>query len=124
MLDITTSEGGAYVDRFVDIVEVGPGPAVIRVFEDARLPGGFLVYVVCFSADRLYVIDPTVNEVVDVLATRRGPHDLLFDAQAGIALLVNFLESTVSVIDVDPDSRAYHSTLTTLGWPRRPRSND
>lgn len=124
VLDTTRDERGEYADRFIDVIEVGPGPSIVRVYENPALPAGYLVYVVSFNADRVFVIDPSTDEVVDIIATRRGPHDLVFDPVARVAYLANFLESTVSIIDVDPESTSYHRILTTLGRPRRPRTND
>ena len=124
VLDLSPDEDGHPADEFVAMVEVGASPSIVQVFADPRLPMGYLVYVVCFGEDRIYVIDPSIDEVVDIISTRRGPHALTFDSERGLAYLVNFLESTLSVIDVDPESPTYHSILTTLGRPRRPRTND
>jgi hypothetical protein len=119
-----TEDGRDYEYQFLDVIEVGEGPAIIESLSDERFPAGFLLYVVCFDADRIYVIDPSIDEVVDIVATRRGPHDLVFDPASGVGYLANFLESTLSILDVDPESPRYHSILTTLGQPRRPRTND
>lgn len=129
VLDISVDENGDYVDEFIDVVEIGNGPSIIRIHEDESSADGFLIYVVCFEEDRIFVVDPAVNEVIDVITTRRGPHDLVFDDRRGIAYLVNFLESTISVLDMRPDeagddTSTHHTILTTLGMPRRPRSND
>ena len=124
VLDVSRDEAGDYLDRFLAVVEIGNGPSIVRVLEDSRFPAGYMIYVVCFSEDRVFVIDPATNVVVDIIATRRGPHDLVFDPRTGVGYLANFLESTVSVLDVNPESQRFHTILTTLGTPRRPRTND
>ncbi len=124
VLDITHDEWGNYSDRFVDVIEIGEGPSIVRVYEDPRFDEGYLVYAVCFEEDRIFIIDPAINEVIRVITTRRGPYDLTFDAELQVGYLVNFLESTISVIDLNPDSNRFHTILTTLGRPKRPRTND
>lgn len=124
LLVLDLSEGVDPDDRFIAVVEIGAQPSLVRVYADDNYALGYVVYVMCFADDQIFVVDPSINEVVDVIATRRGPHDLAFDPHTGVAYLANFLESTVSVIDVDPQSSRYHTILTTLGKPRRPRSND
>lgn len=124
VLDLSKDESGAYNDRFLAVVEIGNGPSVVRVYEDSRFAAGYMVYVMCYSEDRIFVVDPSVNSVVDIITTRRGPHDIVFDPDMRVAYLANFLESTVSVLDVDPESPSFHTILTTLGVPRRPRTND
>jgi YVTN family beta-propeller protein len=124
VLDITHDDWDNYEDRFTDIIEIGQGASIVRIYADPSFPDGYLVYAVCFDEDRIFVIDPSVNEVVRVITTRRGPYDLVFDPTHKVGYLVNFLESTISVIDVDPESPRFHTILTTLGRPKRPRSND
>lgn len=124
VLDTSLDDDDDYTDRFVEAIEIGAGPSVVRTFADDSHPLGYLVYAVCFAEDRIFVIDPAVNEVVDIILTRRGPHDLTFDPERKVAYLANFLESTVSIIDIDPTSGRFHEILTTLGRPRRPRTND
>lgn len=124
LLVVALADGLDASERFIAVVEIGAQPSLVRVYEDAGYALGYVVYVMCFADDQIFVVDPSINEVVDVIPTRRGPHDLAFDPRAGVGYLANFLESTVSVIDVDPESSRYHTILTTLGKPRRPRSND
>jgi hypothetical protein len=124
LLVLDLAQGVDAEDRFIAVIEIGGQPSLVRIYEDGHSPLGYMVYVMCFADDQIFVVDPSINEVVDVIATRRGPHDLAFDTHTGVAYLANFLESTVSIIDVDPESSRYHTILTTLGKPRRPRSND
>lgn len=124
VLDIAHDDYGNYVDRFVDVVEIGSGPSIVRIHSDPSYSEGYVIYAVCFEEDRIFVIDPAVNEAFSVITTRRGPHELIFDSELKVGYLVNFLESTVSVLDVDPGSPTYHQILTTLGRPKRPRTND
>jgi hypothetical protein len=124
VVDLTAGSDVDPSERFVAVIEIGGQPSLVRVYEEASAVLGYMVYVMCFSDDQIYVVDPSINEVVDVISTRRGPHDLVFDQANGVGYLANFLESTVSVVDVDPESPRYHTILTTLGKPRRPRSND
>jgi YVTN family beta-propeller protein len=124
VLDITHDEYGNYADRFLHAIEIGAGPSIIKVYADPDFAEGYLVYVVCFDEDRIFVIDPAINEVTDVITTHRGPYELVFDPETRVGYLVHFLESTISVLDVDPRSPRFHTILTSLGRPKRPRTND
>jgi hypothetical protein len=111
--------------ELVGVIPIGAEPSLIEVVADDEAPGGHGVYVACFDDARVYAIDPVARDIEDVIDAGQGPHDLHYDSTRQVLYVVNFLESTVSVVDVNraqPDT--LHSVLTTLGTPRRPRSND
>jgi hypothetical protein len=119
-----TNESDDPSDRIVAVVEIGRQPSIVRILQDDRFESGYLIYVVCFADNEVVIVDPSSNDLVPGFGTRSGPHDLTFDMHRHVGYLANFLESTVSIIDVDPDSSTFNTILTTLGKPRRPRSND
>jgi DNA-binding beta-propeller fold protein YncE len=61
---------------------------------------------------------------VDVILTGNGPHVFVTDPARGRGYLVNFIESTVSVVDLDPASTTFNEVRATLGIPEKVRSND
>jgi DNA-binding beta-propeller fold protein YncE len=120
-LDTTPNAVGTPADDFIDAVEVEEGPAVLAVGP----PGGpeparGLVYVSCFRARKVFVIDPVLREIVDVILTGEGPHTMVFDPVRPLAYLAQFTESTIAVLDVDRTSPTFHQRLLTIGIPDPP----
>lgn len=113
---------GRRQDYIYNIVEVGRGPSVLRVhsFED----GTYLVYVVCFEANQIFVLDPDLETVIDVIQTGKGPHSLVFDPIRKLAYIAHFTESTIGVINMDPKSPSFHRLIFTLGIPKEPKMHD
>jgi DNA-binding beta-propeller fold protein YncE len=62
--------------------------------------------------------------VVDVLVTGMGPHTIVPDPARGRAYLLNFGESTVWVVDLNPRSVHFGRSLLSIGTPERPTTND
>lgn len=95
-------------------------PAVPTVTDAIALPAGpsraaavwlpalgrTYVYTASYDARWIYVVDPSEHRVVDQIATNRGPHNMVHDAREGLLYVVDFLDSTVEVIDVCPTARA------------------
>ncbi len=117
VLDTAVDDSGRPADEFVAAIEVAAGPAVVSVD-----PTSGLVYVVCFRAGQIFVVDPFLLSVVDILLTGIGPHLLAFDPTRPVAYLAQFTESTIAVLDVDPASETFHEFLLTIGIPDPPGS--
>ncbi|MFH1436556.1 MAG: hypothetical protein ABIJ56_12665, partial [Pseudomonadota bacterium] len=112
--DTTIDEGGWPENEVIDVVPLDQGPSLVDVWQ----PEGwdrYYVYATCYNADRLYVIDPILRAKIATIATGDGPHTFVSDRTRNYGYLVNFIESTISVIDIDPESPMFNQIKATLG---------
>ena len=122
VFDSTPRADGSPASTLLATIELGTGPSRLAV---QPLPdGGYLVLAVCFNAEQLFVVDPALLAVVQVLPTGVGPHVVVPDPDAHRAYLANFGESTVWVVDYDPRSSYYGQSVLSIGMPEIPSSND
>jgi len=99
----------------VRFVVLGSRPGQVRVFPTG--PGGLeLAYVVCYGDDAVWVVDPVSYQVVDKFSVGAGPYDMVFmsgdDFRRGY--ISNFLDHTISVVDLDPASPYYHQQIAEI----------
>jgi YVTN family beta-propeller protein len=122
VIDTALREDGGFNGQVLGTIELGSGPSKIAVqpLDDGR----YLVLAVCFNAEELFVVDPDLRAVVDVLVTGMGPHTIVPDPARGRAYLLNFGESTVWVVDLNPRSVHFGRSLLSIGTPERPTTND
>lgn len=123
IIDTSLDSYGWPRNRVVGVVELDTGPSLVTAWN----PPGWdteWVYATCYNADRVYVIDPVLRRPVDAILTGNGPHVLVTDETRLQGYLVNFIESTISVIDLDPSSSTFNDVRATLGIPEKLRSND
>jgi YVTN family beta-propeller protein len=99
-------------------------------FLDMHNPGGAgtQLYVTCFESGQLYVVDPYVPRVVNVIEVGRGPAGLAFgptptEAAAGVATdkttrayVVGFGDNNISVVDLDPASATRYHVIQRIGF--------
>lgn len=120
LLDIDTSPGGptAAEPRNVvrQIIEVCADPSLLTVREE---PGPTRIYVTCFAAGQVYVVDPNLGDVVDVVDVGRGPNGFtLVPGRPLRGVVANFAENNLSVIDLEPGSPTENVVLFKIGYPR------
>ena len=122
--DVTPPSGGGWpTNEVVGAVALDQGPSLVKVWE----PEGYdtvYVYATCYNADRVYVIDSFLRAKVDTIATGDGPHVMVTDPFRNLGYIVNFIESTISVVDLDPSSPLFNRIRGTLGKPKQVRKND
>lgn len=119
LVEIDTSmEDGAPRNRPTRSVEVCPEPSIVRLEPRSDRT---LLWVVCFATSQIFVVDGDLMQVEAVIATGRGPNDLVFAPIAGPgrghAYLANFGENTIGVIDLDPTSPTYRFLVRRIGLP-------
>lgn len=99
-------------NQLVDQIEVCAQPSLLRVRESAA---GTRVYVVCFAAGQVWVVDPGAARVVDVIDTGRGPNAIAIrETPTPRAYVANFVDATISVIDLAPGPTE-HDVLMQIG---------
>ena len=86
-----------------------------------------MAYVTCWATGQVFVVDLERGNVVSVIASGNGPHDIIFapnhpwipDHLRLKAYVTNFAENSISVIDLDPDSPTWHKVVGKIGWPEK-----
>lgn len=80
---------------------------------------GERVYVTCFQSGELYVINPSGQaEVEDILTVGRGPYAVSASPTNKQLYISNFLEDTISVVDVNPSSPYRNRVVLRIGVPQ------
>jgi YVTN family beta-propeller protein len=80
---------------------------------------GERVYVTCFQDGQLYVVDPRgLGSVEDIITVGRGPYSVVTAPSRKKVYVTNFLEDTVAVVDVAPDSPYRNRVVLRVGHPR------
>ncbi len=78
--------------------------------------GGERAYVSCFSEGELYVIDPRGRGTVEaVTVVGRGPFGLALAPSKHLLFISNFLDNSLAVIDLDPDSPMLNRVILRIG---------
>jgi DNA-binding beta-propeller fold protein YncE len=121
--DTSPAANGWPANKVVGVVPLDQGPSLVKVWRPEGDDRTY-VYATCYNADRVYVVDPFQRMKIDTIATGDGPHVFVTDPSRNLGYLVNFIESTVSVIDIDPDSEFFNRIRATLGKPKQVRRND
>ncbi|MBI5499429.1 MAG: hypothetical protein HY907_04245 [Deltaproteobacteria bacterium] len=122
VLDTTLREDGSVDGSTLATLDLGGGPSRLVMLPLAD--GEYVVLVVCFDAEEVFVIDPDLLAVVDVFRTGMGPHAIVPDPARGRAYLGNFGESTVWVLDFTPGGADFARTVLEIGTPEPPTSHE
>jgi hypothetical protein len=103
-------------NRAVAVVETCAGATEMVMHDAGRGPR---LYVVCFEAGQIYVLDPSPLSVVSVINVGRGPTTLVFsptDPTRGYVL--GFSDNNISVIDLAPTSATENRVIQRIGFPQ------
>ena len=114
LLDTAPDQEGVRANRFLDAVDVGRSPTAIAVAPTG--PGGReWLYVVCFRAEELWVLDAATLEIQDIIPLPGGPFDLeIVDApdrgriRAYVAM---FEQDAIAVVELDRTSPFFHQPV-------------
>ncbi len=80
---------------------------------------GERVYVTCFQDGQLYIVDPRGDaHVEDIITVGRGPYAVAASASRRKLYVTNFLEDTIAVVDIAPDSPRRNRVVLRIGEPR------
>ncbi len=83
---------------------------------------GERVYITCFQDGQLYVIDPRTNvQVEDIVLVGRGPYSVAAAPTRKKLFVTNFLEDTLAVIDITPNTPTRNRVVLRIGIPRNLR---
>ena len=84
------------------------------------------LYVVCFVANQVMVVDADTPQVLDTILLGRGPNDIVFDERDGFTprrrlYVSDFADWTISMIDLDPGSPTENRVVARIGLPVPPQ---
>jgi DNA-binding beta-propeller fold protein YncE len=101
-----------------DEVEVCGGPTFLYMHSPTHSDNDQQMFVTCFEAGEVYVIDPYVMRLATIIEVGRGPAGLSFSNGApNRAYVVGFGANNVSVIDLDPGSPTQYHVIERIGFP-------
>lgn len=116
VVDISEDASGSAQNRVIAKIPLSSGPGDLTVVpgDDGR----DRVYVSCFNADRVEVVDPQRGQVVDSIRTGDGPFGMAWvnNPDFGINRLyvAHFNADSVGVIELDPTSPYYHTEVAEI----------
>jgi hypothetical protein len=109
--------GGVPGNVATDIVETCAAPTFLQSFGEGAAKR---LFVTCFEAGQIYVVDPSLPGVVALIDAGRGPAGLVFPTPTAMparAYVVGFGHNNVSVIDLEPGSSTQYHVIHKLGFP-------
>jgi DNA-binding beta-propeller fold protein YncE len=115
-LDRTPDAQGHPINQSLGVVEVCAGGTEMKWGNGGRGPR---LYVVCFDAGQIYVIDPENVVVTGIINVGRGPALLTFsEKDPGTAYVTGFSDNNVSVVDLRAGSPTENRVIQRLGFPQ------
>jgi YVTN family beta-propeller protein len=107
---------GVPLDEPIGVVEVCNGPNRLLSHDAGQ---GARLYVNCFENGQIYVIDPELLNVEDIIEVGTGPAELVFsDFDPTVAFVAGFANNNVSVLDLKPGSPTQNRVVQRLGFAR------
>jgi hypothetical protein len=120
IIDTSPTPGGEPRNELRAAVELCQQASNLAV---ADFGAGERVYVACFRAGQLWVIDPLAATVDAIIDVGRGPHGVAASPVHGQVYVTNFVEDTIAVIDVRPGAISENRLVLRLGRPRQEGSD-
>jgi hypothetical protein len=102
-------------NRAVDVIEVCAGATEMMFHDAGRGPH---LFITCFEAGQVYVVDPLRITVAAVINLGRGPARLAVSArEPTIAFVSEFIDNDVAVVDLRPGSPTEYQVVQRIGFP-------
>lgn len=116
IIDTTLDQEGFPRNQLEAGVEICRDAAQVTV---ANLGQGERAYVSCFPASQVWVVDPDRAIIEAIIDVGRGPSALAISEQRQKLYVANFLEDTMSVVDLEPGSATENLMVLRVGTPRQ-----
>jgi DNA-binding beta-propeller fold protein YncE len=99
----------------VTSVPVGSKPGIVGVAKSG-VDGSEIAYVPCYTDDTLWAVDVATATPIAVIPVGAGPYHVSTVVSDNLkrAYVTNFLDHTVSVVDIDPASPFYHTHIAEI----------
>ncbi|HXI55615.1 MAG TPA: hypothetical protein VNO55_06125 [Polyangia bacterium] len=100
----------------VDVLETCNSPTFLNSHGSGL---NLRLYVTCFEDGQVYVFDPRVPRLVDVVEVGRGPAGLVFPPgdDSTVMFVVGFGANNISVVDIKPGSATENHVVQRIGFP-------
>lgn len=97
-------------------IDVCAGPSQLAMHNYGRGPR---LFITCFDAGQIYVVDPELMVVTENIDVGRGPSMLVFDENdPSIAYVTGFIDNNVSIVDLRVNSPTEARVTQRIGFPR------
>ncbi|WP_428262961.1 YncE family protein [Haliangium sp.] len=116
VIDTATGADGTPTNEVVANVEMCRDAANVVVTDPGQ---GERAYVSCFPAGQVWVVDPDLGTVEDIITVGSGPHSMTLDPSRKRLYVGNYLDDTVAVVDIDPTSATGNQVVLRLGSPKQ-----
>jgi len=116
VLDTSLSPTGQPRNALAQAVEICANASNLTVGD---LGAGDRVYVTCFREGQVWVLDPVGGGVDAIIDVGRGPQAIAISEDKEKLYVTNFLEDTVSVIDLEVASPTENRVVLKLGRTRQ-----
>lgn len=123
VFDVTCAPTGRELNRLTAVIDLGPNPGKPAYLERQGRPDR--IYVPCGIPGEVYVVDPVLDRVVDIVEVAGGASAVVFSegARTGVgvqrAYVSGFRDDAVSVIELDESSPNFHREIAR--WRKEPR---
>jgi YVTN family beta-propeller protein len=115
VLDRQIQSDGTPANTPIDVLEVCSGPTAMQMFNAGR---GNRIYITCYDDGEIYVVDPNALVVTARIDVGAGPTSLVFPRKdSSVAYVASFVNSHLSVIDLEPGSPTENHVVMRLGLP-------
>ena len=112
--------------RFDQVQSLQAGPSKVVVGKIRNSDGELerRVFTSCYDAASVHIYDPAQQRVEMVIRTGRGPHAIVIDEQHALAYIAQFVDSYVSIVDLDQShTHSYGKIIANLGRAIPPRAS-
>ena len=118
LLTVDTSLGadGFPRNELASSVEICAQASLVAIADVGR---GERAYIACFGDSQVWVVDPLSRVVDEIISVGRGAHAVAVAADRKLLFNVNFLEDTISVIDLSPGAATENRVVLKLGRTRQ-----
>jgi DNA-binding beta-propeller fold protein YncE len=114
-VDRSLDDQGLPLNRAIEVVETCAGATEMRWHDAGRGPH---IFIVCFDAGQVYVIEPELMHVAAVINAGRGPNTLAFSpTDPTVAYVTGFSDNDISVVDLRPGSSTEYKVVQRIGFP-------
>ncbi len=120
VVDTSVDETGRPRNEVDGAVELCPQASHVTV---ADVGEGERAYVSCFRDGQVWVVDTLGEQIDAIVNVGRGPHSVKVSAANNLLFIANFLEDTVSVVDLTPSASTENRVVLRLGRTRATGGN-
>jgi DNA-binding beta-propeller fold protein YncE len=113
VFDTSIDASGLPLNRLVGATDVCREASSLAVADGGN---GERAFVACFLSGEVYVVDPNgSSSVEDVISVGRAPFAMAAAESRQLLFVSTFLEDSIAVIDLDPNSSTYYRVVMRIG---------